>query len=66
MKKQPVSIIKQELLGSLISKEQVKKLMDIKDKPEALENTGFVKSAAAFSELSYRRWKKRTAAGSDP
>ena len=42
VKKQPVSIIKQELLGSLISKEQVKKLMDIKDKPEALENTGFV------------------------
>ena len=42
VKKQPVSIIKQELLGSLISKEQVKKLMDIKDKPEELENTGFV------------------------
>ena len=39
VKKQPVSIIKQELLGSLISKEQVKKLMDIKDKPEELENT---------------------------
>ena len=66
VKKQPVSIIKQELLGSLISKEQVKKLMDIKDKPEALENTGFVSLQPHFLSCSYRRWKKRTAAGSDP
>ena len=40
--------------------------MDIKDKPEELENNRICQPAAAFSELSYRRWKKRTAAGSDP
>lgn len=42
VKKQPVSVIKQELLGSLVSEELVKKLMDIRDKPEGLENTELV------------------------
>ena len=42
VKKQPVSVINQELLGSLVSEELVKKLMDIRDKPEGLENTELV------------------------
>ena len=37
--RQPVSIIKQELLGKIVSSELTEKLMYIKEEPEALEST---------------------------